>query len=115
MKNMPGWTKALMSERKFRKAVIRAAKFDTMEIRAMWSNGNAWYGWENGPRTNYAWRKVPLAGMYSQAYVPVMVEGRTYRQPGGAGKECHSVTFRTEEAAWVSFWDWHDDEGGEVA
>jgi len=31
---MPGWTRQLMPERAFRKAVIRAAKMETMEIAA---------------------------------------------------------------------------------
>lgn len=107
-KNMPGWTKKLMSERKFRKAVIRAAKFDHIEIVASWDKGNAWQGWENGPRTDYAWKEIPCHGMHSQMPVPVAVRGFTGRQPDGAGKGCLNTEFHAEGAAWISFWNWED-------
>jgi hypothetical protein len=106
MKNMPGWTRALMSERKFRKAVIRAAKFDTMQIMARWDRGNAWCGWENGPGTGYAWRKIPLYGMHSQAHVPVTVSGRTLIH-SPRPNEWYDTQFETE-AAWTCFWNWED-------
>ncbi len=102
-KNMPGWTRRMMAERKFRKAVIRAAKFDTIRIMARWDKGHSYTGWENGPETDYSWRKIPLRGMLSQAYVPVYIEGRTIRH---VGTDAWIDTQFRKEAGKISFWDW---------
>jgi hypothetical protein len=71
-KNMPGWTRELMSERKFRKAVIRAARFDTIRIMARWNKGHSYTGWENIPGTDYSWQKIPLHGMVPRRMCPCM-------------------------------------------
>lgn len=47
---MPGWTRQLMSGREFRKAIIRAAKMECMEIAARWDRGNGWNIWGRGPQ-----------------------------------------------------------------
>lgn len=105
--NMPGWTRSLMSERKFRKAVIRAAKFDTMKILAQWDKGNSWCGWENGPGTGYEWRPIPMNGMYDQMDAHVSVSGETHCPPSGEGSARNSVCFRTADVARICFWDWN--------
>lgn len=102
--NMPGWTRSLMSERAFRKAVIRAAKFETMKILARWDRGNSWCGWENGPGTDYEWRPIQMNGMYSQRDAHVSVSGETYCPPRGG-----SVCFRTADTARICFWDWSEE------
>ncbi len=105
-KNMPGWTRRMMAERKFRKAVIRAAKFDTIRIMARWDKGHSYTGWENGPETDYSWQKIPLHGMISQAYVPVYVEGRTLRH---TGLDTWIDTQFQKEAGKTNFWDWEPE------
>lgn len=101
---MPGWTRRLMQERVFRKAAIRAAKMETMEIAAIWDRGNAWSLWRRGP--SKIWRKS-TNGMHSQASVPVEVSGRTLihaPQPN----EWYDIQFRREVSS-ISFWNWEDD------
>jgi hypothetical protein len=107
LRMMPGWTRKLMGERKFRKAVIRAAKFETMQIMARWDRGNAWCGWRNGPGTEYAWKHIPLHGMHSQMDVPVSVSGRTLIH-SPRPNEWYDTSFETENAARISFWNWED-------
>ena len=98
---MPGWSRRLMQERAFRKAAIRAAKMETIEIAAIWDRGNAWSLWRRGP--SKIWRKS-TNGMHSQASVPVEVSGRTLihaPQPN----EWYDIQFRREVSS-ISFWNW---------
>jgi len=104
-KNMPGWTRQMMSERKFRKAVIRAAKFDEVRIIARWDKGHSYTGWENSPRTGYSWEKIKLHGMVPQTYVPVYVSGRTLRH---VGLDTWIDTSFEKEAGKISFWSWDE-------
>ena len=101
--DMPGWTRQLMSERGFRKAVIRAAKMETMEIAARWDRGNAWNIWRRGP--SHVWGHT-TNGMLSQAYVPVTVSGRTLIH-SPRPNEWYDTQFEKEVSS-ISFWDWDD-------
>ena len=102
---MPGWTRQLMSERAFRKAAIRAAKMETVEIAARWDRGNAWSVWRRG--SNKSWRHS-TNGMHSQAYVPVDVSGRTLVH-APRPNEWYDTQFEKEVSS-ISFWDWTDDQ-----
>ena len=101
---MPGWTRQLMSERAFRKAVIRAAKMETMEIAARWDRGNAWSVWRRGPSQTWTQSRN---GMLSQASVPVTVSGRTLVH-APRPDEWYDTKFR-KEVSYISFWNWDDD------
>lgn len=100
---MPGWTRQLIPERTFRKAAIRAAKMETMEIVARWDNGNAWNIWSRGP--SKIWRHS-TNGMLSQMSVPVTVSGRTLIH-SPKPNEWYDTKFR-KEVSYISFWDWDD-------
>ena len=102
---MPGWTRQLMSERAFRKAAIRAAKMETVEIAARWDRGNAWSVWRRG--SNKSWRHS-TNGMHSQALVPVTVSGRTLVH-APRPDEWYDTKFR-KEVSYISFWNWNDQE-----
>ena len=102
--DMPGWTRQLMSERGFRKAVIRAAKMEVMEIAARWDRGNAWNIWRRGP--SHVWGHT-TNGMLSQAYVPVTVSGRTLIH-SPSPNEWYDTKFK-KEVSYISFWNWDDD------
>ena len=107
---MPGWTRQLMSGREFRKAIIRAAKMECMEIAARWDRGNAWNIWRRGPSKSW-WHYTN--GMHSQVSVPVTVSGRTLVH-APRPDEWYDTKFR-KEATYISFWNWDDQDEEEVA
>jgi len=103
--DMPGWTRQLMHERAFRKAIIRAAKMETMEIAARWDRGHSWNTWKRGP--NRIW-KHSTNGMLSQTSVPVYVSGRSLIHSPRLD-EWYDTQFQ-KEVSYISFWNWEGDD-----
>jgi hypothetical protein len=104
MNTIPSELRTLTKERKFRKAIIRASKFESIEVMARWDKGNAWDGYR---KTRTGWKHIQN-GMHSQMPVPISVMGRNLKHV--AENTWIDTSFEVQEAAWKSFWNWDNGE-----